>query len=234
MATALTVALTLLVLAPLVSLIPDPALAALVLVAAAGLINMEEFRAIGQYRTTELIWALVAFGGVLLLGVLEGILVAVTLSILMLLHAANHPPAYAVGRKPGTDVFRPSEDHPDDETFPGLLIMRTEGWMNFASMPNAREELRQLVMEHEPRVAILECSAIPDIEYSALMVLMEAEDKMARAGITLWLVGLNPEPFRRLRPSPLGQRLGDERMFPNLHQAVRSYLEQIREEDKNI
>jgi SulP family sulfate permease len=234
LATALTVALTLLVLAPLVSLIPEPALAALVLAAAAGLINAGEFRAIGRYRTIELIWALVAFGGVLLLGTLEGILVAVALSVLMLLHAANHPPAYAVGRKPGADIFRSLEDHPDDETFPGLLIMRTEGWMNFASMPNAREKLRQLLMEHEPRVAILECSAIPDIEYSALMVLMEAEDKMARAGITLWLVGLNPEPFRRLRPSPLGQRLGDERMFPNLHQAVRSYLEQIREEDKNI
>jgi SulP family sulfate permease len=233
LATALTVALTLLVLAPLVGLIPDPALAALVLAAAAGLIEVEEFRAIGRYRTTELIWALVAFGGVLLLGTLEGILVAVALSVLMLLHAANHPPAYAVGRKPGTDVFRSLEDHPDDETFPGLLIMRTEGWMNFASMPNAREKLRQLVVESEPRVVILECSAIRDIEYSALKVLMEAERKMARARITLWLVGLNPEPFRRLRPSPLGQRLGDERMFPNLHQAVRSYLEQFGETQEN-
>jgi SulP family sulfate permease len=232
LATALTVALTLLVLAPLVSLIPDPALAALVLVAAAGLINVEEFRAIGQYRTTELIWALVAFGGVLLLGVLEGILVAVTLSILMLLHAANHPPAYAVGRKPGADIFRSLEDHPDDETFPGLLIMRTEGWMNFASMPNAREKLRQLLMEHEPRVAILECSAIPDIEYTALMGLLEAEAKMARDGVELWLVGLNPEPFQRIRASPLGLILGDERMFPNLRQAVSAYLEQFDERRK--
>jgi len=229
LATALIVVLTLLVLAPLVSLIPDPALAALVLAAAAGLINVGEFRAIGRYRTTELIWALVAFGGVLLLGTLEGILVAVALSVLMLLHAANHPPAYEVGRKPGADFFRSLEDHPDDETFPGLLIMRTEGWMTFASMPNAREKLRQLLMEHEPRVVILECSAIPDIEYTAFMGLVEAEDKMARAGIELWLVGLNPEPFQRIRPSPLGQTLGDERMFPNLGQAVDAYLEQLDE-----
>jgi MFS superfamily sulfate permease-like transporter len=233
LATALTVALTLLILAPLVSLIPDPALAVLVLVAAAGLIEVGEFRAIGRYRTTELIWALVAFSGVILLGVLEGILVAVALSVLMLLHAANHPPAYAVGRKPGTDVFRSLEDHPDDERFPGLLIMRTEGWMNFASMPNAREKLRQLVIEHEPRVVILECSAIPDIEYTALMRLLEAEDKMARDGVELWLVGLNPEPFQRIRTSPLGQILGDERMFPNLHQAVSYYLEEVDETLEN-
>jgi SulP family sulfate permease len=78
-------------------------------------------------------------------------------------------------------------------------------------------------------VIILECSAIPDIEYSALMVLTEAESKMARAGAELWLVGLNPEPFQRIRTSPLGQTLGDERMFPNLGQAVDSYLEQFDE-----
>jgi MFS superfamily sulfate permease-like transporter len=224
LATAATVALTLLVLAPLVGLIPDPALAALILVAAAGLINVGEFRAIGRYRTTELIWALVAFGGVLLLGTLEGILVTVVLSVLMLLHSANHPPVYALGRKPGTNVFRSLEDHPDDETFPGLLIIRTEGWMNFASMPNARDKLRKLVMDHEPHKVILECSAIPDIEYTALMGLIEAEDKMTRAGIELWLVGLNPEPFQRVRASPLGQILGDERMFPNLQHAVTYYL----------
>jgi anti-anti-sigma factor len=227
--TALTVALTLLVLAPLVGLIPDPALAALVLAAAAGLIKVGEFRAIGRYRTTELIWSLVAFGGVLLLGTLEGILVAVALSVLMLLHAANHPPAYVVGRKPGTDVFRSLEDHPDDETFPGLLIIRTEGRLNFASEPNAREKLRQLVNEHEPRVVILECSAIPDIEYTALMGLLEAQDKLARSGVELWLVGLNPEPFQRIRASTLGQIMGDERMFPNLRRAVNFYLEQIDE-----
>ncbi len=228
LATALTVALTLLVLAPLISLIPEPALAALVLAAAAGLIKVGEFRAIGRYRTTELIWALVAFGGVLLLGVLAGILVAVALSVLMLLYAANRPPAYAMGRKPGTGVFRSLEDHPDDETFPGLLIMRTEGEMNFASVPHVRDKLHQLVVESEPRVVILECSAIRDIEYTALMVLMEAESKMARAGMTLWLVGLNPAPLQRIRQSPLGQVLGDRRMFPNLRRAVCFYLDSLK------
>ena len=229
--TALTVALTLLFLAPLVSLIPEPALAALVLMAAAGLIRVNEFREIGKYRSTELIWALIAFGGVLLLGTLNGILVAVAVSVLMVLHAANHPPAYAVGQKPGTDTFRSLEDHPDDKTFPGLLIMRTEGRMNFANMPHARDELHRLVVESKPNVAILECSAIPDIEYSALMVLTEAESKMTRAGVSLWLVGLNPEPFQRIRASPLGQVLGDERMFPNLAQAVHFYLEEFDEKD---
>jgi hypothetical protein len=59
------------------------------------------------------------------------------------------------------------------------------------------------------------------------MMLVEAERKLARAGISLWLVGLNPAPLERVRPSPLGQTLGSERLFPNLGQAVGSYLEEF-------
>ena len=225
LATALTVGVTLLVLAPLVSLIPQPALAVLVILAAGGLIKIGDFQAIARYRKLELIWALTAFVGVLVLGTLEGILVAVLLSVLMLLHAANHPPAYALGRKPGTEIFRSLEDFPEDETFPGLLIMRTEGWLNFASMPNAREKLRQLVEENEPQVVILECSAITDVEFTALRGLLEAEEKLAKAGVQLWLVGLNPQPFKKIRSSQLGQILGDGRMYPNLRVALSRYLE---------
>ncbi|MFN2233911.1 MAG: SulP family inorganic anion transporter [Anaerolineales bacterium] len=224
LATSLTVGATLIFLAPLISLIPQPALAILVIVAAGGLIKIGDFQAIGRYRKLELIWALTAFVGVLVLGTLEGILVAVILSMLMLLHAANHPPAYAVGRKPGTEIFRSLEDFPEDETFPGLLIMRTEGWLNFASMPNAREKLGQLVEKYKPQVVILECSAITDVEYTAFMELLEAEEKLAKNGIQLWLVSLNPEPFRKIRHSKLGQILGDQRMFPNLKVAVSNYL----------
>ena len=224
LATSLTVGATLIFLAPLISLIPQPALAILVIVAAGGLIKIGDFQAIGRYRKLELIWALTAFVGVLVLGTLEGILVAVILSMLMLLHAANHPPAYAVGRKPGTEIFRSLEDFPEDETFPGLLIMRTEGWLNFASMPNAREKLGQLVEKYKPQVVILECSAITDVEYTAFMELLEAEEKLANNGIHLWLVSLNPEPFRKIHHSKLGQILGDQRMFPNLKVAVSNYL----------
>ena len=85
-------------------------------------------------------------------------------------------------RKPGTDVFRPqSADHPEDETIPGLLIVRTEGRMTFASAPQARERLAALIGEAHPQVVILECSAIPDFEYTALQALTEAEEKTAGA-----------------------------------------------------
>ena len=227
--TAAMVALTLLVLAPLVSRIPQPALASLILVSAVGLIDLREFREIGKYRTTELVWSLVAFGGVLILGTLKGIIVAVALSFLMILYAANHPPTYRLGRRPGTNVFRSLDDHPDYETLPGLLILRTEGRMHSASMPRAREEVHRLVTEAEPRVVILECSAILDVEYSALLTMVEAERRLSKAGVSLWLAGLNPGLSRRIKASSLGRVLGDDRIFVNLHQAVEAYSRQLDE-----
>ena len=224
LATAGTVALTLLFLAPLVSLIPQPTLAALVLVAAAGLVQVGEFRAIGQIRRAELSWALIAFVGVLLLGTLEGILVAVVVSLLTLVYAANHPPVYALGRKPGADVFRRLDEHPNDEVLPGLLMMRTEGFMNFASAPRTGERIQELIHETNPQVVILECSAIPDIEYTALKKLDAMGKKLDRANIQFWLVGLNPVPLQMIRRSALGERLGDERMFFNLNLAVKTFV----------
>jgi high affinity sulfate transporter 1 len=161
--TAAAVILTLLFLAPFISLMPEAALGALVLVAAAGLINVEEFQAIARIRKVEFWWAIIAFAGVVLLGTLDGILIAAAISLLNLLYQANHPPVYPLGRKPGTDVFRPlSAEHPEDETYPGLLMARTEGRMHFASASRAGDGLRGLIIEAQPQVLVVDCSAIPD------------------------------------------------------------------------
>jgi high affinity sulfate transporter 1 len=225
--TAVVVIVTLLFLAPLISLMPQATLGALVLVAAVGLIKIDDFRAIGRVSRRDLVWALVAFVGVVLLGTLEGILVAVAVSLLVLIIQANHPPVYEVGRKPGTDIYRPMVDHPEYETLPGLLILRTEGRMHFASSPRATEKMLALVEQHQPRVIILECSAIPDIEYTALNILAENEQKLRQAGIVLWLAGLNPTPLHTIRRSPLGAVLGDERMFSSVIQAVEAYTQRL-------
>ncbi|HFQ92769.1 MAG TPA: sodium-independent anion transporter [Anaerolineae bacterium] len=137
----------------------------------------------------------------------------------------THPPVYALGRKAGTTAFRNLDEHPDDETFPGLLILRTEGFMNFASAPRTAERMSELIKETEPQVVILECSAIPDIEYTALKRLDGMEKKLAQAGIQFWLVGLNPAPLHTIQRSALGKRLGEERMFFNLNLAVKAFLE---------
>jgi high affinity sulfate transporter 1 len=225
MATVGVVVLTLLFLAPVISLMPAATLGALVLVAAAGLINLDEFRAMSQIRVEELVWALIAFAGVIVLGTLAGILVAVLISILTLIAQANRPPVYAMGRKPGTDVFRPLGDHPDDETFAGLLIARTEGRLFFANVSSVIDKLWPLVNKVKPQVLVLDCDAIPDIEYTALMLLTEFEEQLSEAGVSLWLAALNDTPFHVVERAPLGATLGHERMYLNLEQAVEAYMQ---------
>jgi high affinity sulfate transporter 1 len=225
--TAGLVVVTLLFLASLISLMPQATLGALVLVAAAGLIKVSEFRKIAQVSKRELAWALVAFAGVVLVGTLEGVLIAIAISLLNLIYQANHPPVYEVGRKPGTTIYRPMVDHPDYETVPGLLILRTEGMLNFASAPRALEKMRALVMQRQPRVVLLECSAIPDLEYTALQKLAAGEEKLRDAGIALWLAGLNPVPTDTIQRSPLGETLGEDRIFSDIAPAVDTYKQRF-------
>jgi len=220
---------TLLFLSPWISLLPQATLAAVVVVTTFPLLSTAGFRSILKVRRTEFLWALAACAGVVLLGTLRGILVAVAISLLTLFYQANHPLVYAVRRKPGTDVFRPqSENHPEDESIPGLLIVRTEGRMTFASAPSVRHRLRIMVLEAHPEVVIFECSAIPDFEYTALQTLIEAEEKLREAGITLWLTTLNPAAYIVVERSPLGQTMTTDRMFFNLHDAVTAFEKRER------
>jgi sulfate permease, SulP family len=223
--TALIVLAVLLFLSPLIGLMPQATLAAVVVATTIGLVSPKEFFAIVRIRKAEFWWSIAALVGVVVLGTLEGILVAVGISLLTLMYAANHPPIYAVGRKPGTSVFRPlSQGNPEDETFPGLLIVRTEGMMTFASAPRIREGLWELIEEANPRVLLLDLRAVPNIEYTALKLMSDFNEKVKERGITLWLAALNPKALEVVKRSPLSIALGHNRMFLNTELAVETYL----------
>jgi MFS superfamily sulfate permease-like transporter len=132
-----------------------------------------------------------------------------------------------LGRKPGTDVFRPlAPDHPEDETFPGLLIVRPEGRLFFANAQHVGDQLMSLIESNRPAIVALDCSAIPDIEYSALKLLIEGEERLRAQGILLWVVRLNPEARQMVERSPLWETLGPDRLFLNMEAAVERYCAQ--------
>ena len=222
--TAAAAVATLLLLAPLIALMPNAVLAAVVVVYSVGLIRPAEFRHIVRVRKTEFYWAVIAFAGVALLGTLKGILVAVIASLLALAHQAYDPPVYALGRKRGTHVFRPlSEEHPEDETWPGLLIVRAEGRIFFANAQRIGDKMWLLVARQKPSIVLIDFSAVFDIEYTALKMLAEAEEKLRRDGITLWLAALTPDVLTVVKRSRIGETLGRERMFFNLQMGVEKY-----------
>lgn len=225
--------LTFLLLSDALAFLPKPALAALILVTAISMIKPETFRAIARIRKTELMWALATLAGVILLGTLNGILIAVAISILTLIYQANHPTVYAVGYNRKKDIFRRIGEYAEDETYPGLLMLRTEGRITFASAANTAEKMQALIAENQPKVIVLECSAIPDIEYTALMMLTEAEENLRARGINLWLAALNPDLLKTVRRTALGAALGNDRMFFNLRKALNVWQEQSSSEDKD-
>jgi SulP family sulfate permease len=215
---------TMLLLAPLIGLMPEATLAAVVIVYSIGLIRPGEFRAILKIRRMEFFWALAALAGVVLLGTLKGIIVAIVVSLVALAYQAANPLVHVLGRKPGTNVFRPlSSDHPEDESFSGLLLLRLEGRVFFANAERIGEKVRALITEAKPKVVALDLSGALDLEYTALRMLTEGEKRARERGVLLWLVGLNPEVLKVVQKSQLGETLGRERMFFNLEQAVENF-----------
>jgi MFS superfamily sulfate permease-like transporter len=222
--TAAAAVATLLLFAPLIALMPHAVLAAVVVAYSVELISPAEFRVIARVRRTEVYWAVIAFAGVALLGTLKGILVAVVASLVALAQQEYDPLVYAIGRKRGTHVFRPlSDEHPDDETWSGLLILRTEGRMFFANAQQVGDKVWPLIEKAKPSVILLDCSAIFDIEYTALKMLAEAEERLRRDGMILWLAALNPDVLTVVKRSKLGETLGRDRMFFNRQTAVEHY-----------
>jgi len=223
--TALASLATMLLLAPLIALMPQATLAAVVIVYSIGLIKPAEFRAILKIRRTEFAWALAAFAGVVALGTLKGIIVAIVISLVGLAYQVADPPVYVLGRKPGTNVFRPrSKEHPEDETFSDLLLLRLEGRVFFANAEHVAAKIRKAVEEEKPRIVAIDFSAVPDLEYTALRALSAAEKRQRDRGLLLWLVGLNPGVLRMVQKSALGEALGREAMHFNLEVAVTKYL----------
>ncbi len=215
---------TMFLLAPLIGLMPQATLAAVVVVYSIGLIKPAEFRSILRVRRTEFVWALAAFSGVMLLGTLKGILIAIILSLMSLAYQMANPPVHVLGRKPGTNVFRPrSEEHPEDETFPGLLIVRPEGRVFFANAERIGQKIEALAAQAKPKVVALDMSAVFDLEYTALKMLIEGEKRNREQGVELWLAGLTPDVLAMVQRSPLGETLGRERMLFNLETAVARY-----------
>ena len=215
---------TMLLLAPLLGLMPHATLAAVVIVYSVGLIQPAEFRAIRSVRTMEFRWALIACVGVLVFGTLKGIVVAIIVSMIGLASQTAHPRVSVIGRKRGADVLRPlSPEHPDDETFEGLLIVRPEGRLFFVNAQIVADQISALVAQHKPRVLALDMSRVPDIEYSALQALMEGERRATERGAVVWLAALNPGVLEVVRRAGLDERLGRERMLFNARAAIEKY-----------
>jgi SulP family sulfate permease len=217
MATAGVVILALTLLAPAFSKMPQATLGAVVLVAAVGLVQPQEFLRIRAVRVRDAALALGAFGAVLFLGALKGILFAVVLSMLTLLVQANRPRISVLARRRGSEDFVPVDPALDGETIAGLRIVRPEGSIYFANADHVHDAL--LALASEP-ILVVDARAVPDLEYTGLEMLRTLRRDLEQRGVELWIAGLNPRPRQMLEASAAEEQV---RIFATLRDAVEAH-----------
>ena len=183
---------TMLFLMPLFHDLPDAVLGAIVIAAVSHLIDVKALRRLRHADGTDFVIAVLCFAGVLLFGLLIGLAIAVGLSLLALVYRAFRPSYAVLGRAPGAVDderfrFRGVEDHPDAETFPGLVILRVDGELFFANARWFRDVVRSLVRDQSPpvRELLVHAGAVPHIDTTAAQMLRELIAELEQAG-TPW------------------------------------------------
>jgi len=207
--------------------VPIAALAAVIIVSAVGLFDWRELRNLYSVSYRELLLSVGTTLGVLILGVLPGVLLAVTLSILGLVSAASKPRYAVLGRVPGMKGLHNIAEHPEAKTLPGLIIYRFEAGLVFFNADYFREGLRAVIGAAQTPVewVIIDASPINVIDYTALMKLDELREEMASRGIVLVNARVKRNLARFFHDDWIeGRRTANrEYDFPTVNSAVRAY-----------
>jgi high affinity sulfate transporter 1 len=203
------IACVLLFLTGLFRTLPDAVLAAVVLVAVAGLIDLGELRHLWRASRWDFAAAMVALLGVLTMGVLDGVLIAVLASVLMLLARNSRPHVAFLGRIPGTNRFSDLARHPDNEPIPGTLAFRTQASLLYFNVDHVLTTVRQQVKSQaELRQVICDLSNVPYVDIAGARMLRRLQEELAAAGVDFKIVEAHASVRDLLRAENLEERVG--------------------------
>jgi SulP family sulfate permease len=208
---SLTLAFCLLFLTGLLENLPKAVLAAVVLIAVAGLLDFPALRRMWRVSRLDFYAAAIALGAVLLLGILQGILVAAAASILLLLGRASRPHVAFLGRIPGTSSYSDLARHPENEALPGVIAFRPEASVIYANadsvLTSVLERLRAAGTSGI-RLMVCDLSASPYLDLAGSRMLHELHGELAARGIVLRIVGAHGWARDLLRADGMGEKAG--------------------------
>ncbi|WP_369386531.1 SulP family inorganic anion transporter [Streptomyces sp. CG1] len=215
----------LLFLSPLLTRTPSAVLGALVVYAAARMIDLSGFRRLASFRRRELLLALGCLAGVLALDILYGVLVAVGLSVAELLTRVARPHDAVEGLVPGVAGMHDVDDYPQARTIPGLLVYRYDSPLFFANAEDFRRRALAAVDEQtEPvRWFVLNTEANVEVDITALDAVDDLRRELTRRGIVFALARVKQDLLDDLEAYGLAESVGAERIFPTLPTAVEAY-----------
>ena len=214
-----------LVLAPgLLKNLPNPTLAAVVIAASLSLADIPATVRLWRQRRVEFVLSITAFLGVALLGVLEGIAVAVGLSILNVFRRAWRPYQTTIGRVPGLDGLHDRNLHPDAEDLPGVVIFRFDAPLFFANARTFRDQIRRLAAaDPRPQWIVIAAEPITDVDTTAADMLAELDEELNAAGTSLVFAELKDPVRAKLERYQLIGPLDPDHFFPTLTSAVQDF-----------
>ena len=208
---SITLALCLLFLTGLLENLPKAVLAAVVLTAVYGLLDFPALLHMWRVSRLDFFAAAIALVAVLLLGILQGILLAALASILLLLIRASRPHVAFLGRIPGTNNYSDLDRHPENEPLPGVIVFRPEASLIYVNADAVMESVLNRLREATPagiRLAVCDLSAAPYLDLAGSRMLHELHAELASRGITLRIVGAHGAARDLLRADGVEDKVG--------------------------
>ncbi|MBK6971036.1 MAG: sulfate permease [Candidatus Microthrix sp.] len=214
------VAALLLFLNGLLADLPQTALAAVVITAALSLMDLGALRRYASIRPSSLVISLVAAAGVILLGVLQGIVVAIVLAVLLFFRRNWWPHGAVLGEVPELGGWHSVTEHPSATRLPGIVVFRWEAPLFFANAGQFRDQVRRLVREQHPGWVVLQCEAVTDIDVTAAEVLRDLDEEVNAAGVHLAFVEMRDRLQSLVKRYGLHTTLDEEHFYPSLERAL--------------
>lgn len=214
------VAVLLLFLNSLLADLPQTALAAIVIVAALSLTDVDTLRRYLRVRRSTFTVSLVATAGVMLLGVLQGIVVAVALAILLFFRRSWWPHGAVLGRVDAIEGWHDVDTYPDAQQLPGIVVYRWEAPLFFANAGTFREQIRKLAHTRKPSWIVLQCEAITDVDVTAAEMLEQLDNELNAVGIHLAFAELRSRLQDLTLRYGLMETLDREHFYPTLEAAL--------------
>jgi sulfate permease, SulP family len=212
----------------LLSALPQPVLAAVVLVAVASLFNVSALEHLWRSDRPEFLVAVAAIVGVLGQGLLRGVMIGAIISLVLLIRRASRPHVAVLGRIPGTRRFSDLERHSDNERIPGILIFRLESALIYFNMDHVRDTILDRVHAETPRpkLVLLDLSDAPQVDMHSAQMLGNLADELKTAGIGFQAVESHASVRERLRSEGVDSKLGGVDRLTALADVVDTFQKQ--------
>lgn len=215
----------LLFLGPALAILPIPALGAILVSAALGLIDIDALRQIWRISRVEFLFAMIALMGPLSLGVLKGIVIAVAATLVHLIYKSANPRDALLGRIAGRDGFYKLHRTPDARPEPGLVLYVLQGSLLFFNSDTVKARLRAIAegLPSETEWFILDASAIAHVDSTGAAMLAGIADEFAARDISLGLAELHSEAQGMLKRAGVVDRIGEAMVFEDLEDALHAF-----------